>query len=103
MSSPGAGPAVNDYRLKTYNCKMRPIPHAEGGRVERGLGRILKTTHYDFVKQIVQWDKIIYSPIIISLCFYIHYSTSLNQGVLVARKESLKRAMVFLEEFLLWI
>ena len=43
MSSPAAGFAFNDYRLRTNNTKKRPIPHAEWAKpsqVQRGLGFI---------------------------------------------------------------
>jgi len=41
MSSPAAELAFNNYRLRTNNCKKRPIPQAEGGQVQRGLARTL--------------------------------------------------------------
>ncbi|MCK4826373.1 hypothetical protein KA005_62095, partial [bacterium] len=31
------GLLLHDYRLRTNNCKKPPIPHAEGGQVERRL------------------------------------------------------------------
>ena len=40
MSSPGAGLAFNDYRLRINNCKKRQLTHAEWAtpsQVERGL------------------------------------------------------------------
>ena len=50
MSSPAAGWAFNDYRTRTNNCKKRPIPHAAGGQVERGLAWdcLLKALHHVF-------------------------------------------------------
>jgi len=51
MSLPGAEWAINDYRSRTNNCKKRPIPHAEGGQVERGLASI---SHLPFIRQLLE-------------------------------------------------
>ena len=53
MSSPAAGFAFNNYITKATTFFERPIPHAEGGRVQRGLDVQQFVTAIDLLKKLM--------------------------------------------------